>query len=350
MNGGRGKKAWAVAKTDETVIFDACVIRSGIGLSMQNETGQTAGEHLARKKDEQNTETPPADDADTYALNREEPNERRGGGWTVALRRRGHKIVRLFKDSIYGSSEAAYAQARAYRDAIITALPPLTNLEQAVKIRKNNQSGISGVRRVEMEEGEFWQVTLLTKEGQKRENFSIGRYGEEAAKSMAIAQRSRWLKGLTVKHLAFAHHAEQITRQNFDDQLNPVVDVAPQVTISEEEVLVRIAEVNTRFDAHRPPRLKVRVKSYGPARLAVAVSDGGSPARRKLVNLNTAKMMHGGALSAAGTIRDVVEEFYNADVAHWFASEHGNALLAPERFDPAIGFNVTVWVPVKLIG
>ncbi|MEB2848211.1 hypothetical protein [Endobacterium cereale] len=311
--------------------------------------GRQTGEQLARKKDDRQPIAPPADDADTYALNREEPNERRGGGWTVAIRRRGKKIVRLFKDSIYGSSDAAYAQARAYRDAIITALPPPTNLEQAVKIRKNNKSGISGVRRVETEEGDVWQATLMTNEGQKRESFSIGRLGEEAAKSMAIAQRMRWLKALPVKHLAYAHHAEEITRLNFDHQLDVVADVAPQVQISEGEVVARIAEVNARFDAYRPPRLKVRVKSYGPARLAVAVSDGGSPAKRKLAHVNTAKMMHGGALAAAGRVREVVEEIYNADVARWFVSEHGNALLASDCFDPAIGFNVTVWVPVELI-
>ncbi|MEB2848311.1 hypothetical protein [Endobacterium cereale] len=304
---------------------------------------------MAKKKDDKEVIAPPADDAETYALNREEPNERRGGGWTVALRRRGKKIVRLFKDSIYGSSDAAYAQARAYRDAIITALPPPTNLEQAVKIRKNNKSGISGVRRVETEEGDVWQATLMTNEGQKRESFSIGRLGEEAAKSLAVAQRMRWLKALPVKHLAYAHHAEEITRQNFDHQLDVVADVAPQVQISDVEIAARIAEINTHFDAYRPPRLKVRVKSYGRGLLAVAVSDGGSPAKRKLVTLNTVKLMHGGALAAAATIRDVIEQFYNPGVAHWFATEHGNALLAPENFDPAIGFNVTVWVPEKLL-
>lgn len=86
-----------------------------------------------------------------------------------------------------------------------------------------------------------------------------------------------------------------------------------------------------------------------PARLAVAVSDGGSPAKRKLAHVNTAKMMHGGALAAASRVREVIEEICNADVAHWFAKEHGNALLAPENFDPTIGFNVTVWVSVELI-
>lgn len=67
------------------------------------------------------------DDAGRYGLTREEADSNRGAGWSVALKRRGHKIVRLFKDSVYSSSEASYREARAYRDAIISALPPPTN-------------------------------------------------------------------------------------------------------------------------------------------------------------------------------------------------------------------------------
>jgi len=70
--------------------------------------------------------------------------------------------------------------ARAYRDAIITAIPPATNHEQAVLLRKNNESGISGVRRVKTREGDVWQATLMTNEGQKRENFSVSKFGEHA--------------------------------------------------------------------------------------------------------------------------------------------------------------------------
>jgi hypothetical protein len=299
-------------------------------------------------KDKSRAEQPPEDDADTYALTREEPNKNRGAGWSVALRRRGRKIVRLFKDSIYGSSEASYAQARAYRDAIITALPPRTNHEQAVKLRRNNQSGISGVRRVETEQGDVWQATLMTKEGQKKESFSIGRYGEEAAKSMAIVQRARWLRGLPVKHLAYAHHAEAITRENFAGQLVPTADVLPQVQISDEEVAARIAEINARFDAYRPPRLRVRVKSYGKDRLSIAVSDGGQPAQRKLMQINTASLSPEEIrASVRARIYSTIGAVYDADVAQWFAEVHGDALLTEEAFDVSEGFNVLVWVPVK---
>ncbi|MGQ3145821.1 MAG: hypothetical protein ACT6T3_05775 [Agrobacterium sp.] len=56
-------------------------------------------------------------DAETYGLRREEAaGARHGAGWWVSIRRRGHRIVRLFKDSIYGSGDAAYRQARACRD------------------------------------------------------------------------------------------------------------------------------------------------------------------------------------------------------------------------------------------
>ncbi|WP_174034668.1 hypothetical protein [Agrobacterium tumefaciens] len=143
-------------------------------------------------------------DADHYGLRREEASgAHHGAGWWVSLRRRGHRIVRLFKDSVYGSGGAAYRQARAYRDAIILAIAPATNLEQAVLLRRNNRSGISGVRRVETADGDAWQATLTTREGQKKETFSIARFGEEAAKSMAITRRRKWLKALPVTYLAY---------------------------------------------------------------------------------------------------------------------------------------------------
>ncbi|WFR97544.1 hypothetical protein [Rhizobium tumorigenes] len=291
------------------------------------------------------------DDADTYGLTREPANKNRGAGWSVALRRRGHKIVRLFKDSIYGSSEASYERARAYRDAIISAVPPPTNHEQAVQIRRNNHSGISGVRRVETESGDAWQATLLTKEGQKRETFPVGRYGEEVAKSMAIAQRSRWLKGLAGKHLAYSIHSEEVTRHKFNDQLVSSGDVMPHVQITEEEIVARLAAIDVAFDADRPPRLRVRVKSYAKGRLSVAISDGGQPAQRKLIQLNTASLSHADMLQASRTtIGEVVAAFYNADVARWFMETHGSALLAEANFDSAVGFNVLVWIPGEVHG
>ncbi|WP_233282694.1 hypothetical protein [Agrobacterium tumefaciens] len=286
-------------------------------------------------------------DADTYGLGREEAaGARHGAGWWVSIRRRGHRIVRLFKDSIYGSGDAAYRQARAYRDAIILAIPPATNIEQAVLLRKNNRSGISGVRRVETADGDIWQATLMTNEGQKRENFSIAKFGEEAAKSMAITQRRKWLKALPVSHLAYAHHAAEVARAQFADRLAPADDVLPEVRLADADIEARIKEINDRFDASRPKRLRVRVKSYSTDRVSIAVSDAGSPARKKLRHLNTRDKSAIEIIDAINrTVRETVTAIHDDRIACWFSSTYGDKLLNPQTFNIDEGFNVLVIVP-----
>ncbi|MCF1492670.1 hypothetical protein GOZ83_06405 [Agrobacterium vitis] len=289
------------------------------------------------------------DDADTYALFREEHNENHGAGWWVNLRRRHVRVARLFKDSIYGSSEESFAQAKAYRDAVLSVLPPATNHEQAVLLRKNNKSGISGVRHVELADDEAWEANLLTRTENKREKFSVRKYGAEQAKAMAIAQRRKWLEELPVKHLTYAEHSQEMTRQHFGDQLAPVSDVMPEVSIPEAEAKARLKAINAHFDAKRPPRLRVRMKSYHDGRLSINVSDAGSPAQRKLVSLNTKRLPLGETLAmASDRIMALITAFYNPDVADWFMQNHGAALLDPARYDPDAGFNVLLFVPVEI--
>ncbi|WP_320203982.1 hypothetical protein [Agrobacterium rosae] len=284
-------------------------------------------------------------DAEGYGLNREEANERRGAGWWVSLRRRGHKVVRLFKDSIYGSDEATYLAARAYRDAIIEGIPPATNHEQAVLLRKTNKSGISGVRRLETREGDVWQATLTTNEGSKRENFSVSKFGEAKAKSMAIEQRRKWLASLPVTHLAYAQHAADVAHEHFADDLVPVSDVMPEIHLTADEIEARIQAINNEFDKARPKRLRVRVKYYHGSRLSVFVSDAGKPAKRKLVQINTRKMGKAEMLAAAkAKVEAAIAEFYDHDTAKWFMDAHGNALLTEDGFHVREGFNVLVMV------
>ena len=286
-------------------------------------------------------------DAETYGLRREEAaGVRHGAGWWVSIRRRGQRIVRLFKDSVYGSGDAAYRQARAYRDAILLAIPPATNHEQAVLLRKNNRSGISGVRRVETSEGDVWQATLMTSEGQKRENFSIAKLGEEAAKSMAITQRRKWLRALPVTHLAYAHHAAEVARAQFADKLAPADDVLPGERWADADIKARIKEINDQFDAARPKRLRVRVKSYSKDRVSIAVSDAGSPARKKLLHLRTRGKTSVEIIDAINrTVRETVTEIHDETTACWFCSTYGNDLLNPQTFNIDDGFNVLVIVP-----
>lgn len=284
-------------------------------------------------------------DANNYGLKREDANERRGASWWVSRRRRGHRIVRLFKDSVYGSDEAAYKAARAYRDAIIQAIPPATNHEQAVLLRINNQSGISAVRRIETREGDAWQATLMTNDGQKRQNFTMSKFSELAAKSMAIAQRRKWLAALPVTHLAYALHAAEVAQERFADDLIPVSDVMPETHLKDEEIEARIQSINNEFDRMRPKRLRIRVKYYHGNRLSVFVSDAGKPAKRKLIQINTRKLDKAEMLAAARSVVGATVEFYDADVARWFMHTHGNNLLTDNHFHVRQGFNVLVFLP-----
>lgn len=171
----------------------------------------------------------------------------------------------------------------------------------------------------------------MTNAGQKRENFSVSKFGEAAA--------------LPVTHLAYAHHAAEVAQEHFADELIPVRDVMPETHLTDDDVNARIQEINDEFDDSRPRRLRVRVKSYHASTLSVAVFDAGKPAKRKLVQINTRHMdKREGLRQAKTTVEASITEFYDIRTARWFMVAHGNALLDENRFDDREGFNVLVFV------
>lgn len=288
-----------------------------------------------------------------YALRREEPKGHRLGGWCVDIRRYTHRINRLFKDQVYGSADAAEAMARAYRDAITAAFPPTINREKATQIRKNNKSGISGVYRTDTGAAGEWRVYLCTQGRMKRRRFSVRKYGEEGAKAEALALREKWLAELPAKFLTFHDYADTVSRQLHPELLDEVPDVLPHAPpLSDEEIKAKLAEINARFDALRPPKLKVRVRRYGPESdsYAVYVSDLGYPARRKLTTAYQGKQSLEAMLTKARKkITTRIDQLYSPAVTEWFMHEYGNALLDPARFDPDEGFIISVWVPPELV-
>lgn len=211
-----------------------------------------------------------------FAIYRQKAKGNHSAAWWVNLRRRGIRVARIFRDSSYGSSDAGLSMAIRYRDAVIAALPPKTNHEQAVQLRKHNKSGISGV----MREGNGWIATFTTSEGLKREKFSINEYGEERARIEAIAQRLKWLDELPLQFITYAPDAETAAHENFANHLTPAKGVLPFESLSNLEAKRRLVEINAHFDRLRTPRLLVCVRRYGTS-LSVHVSDAGTPARRK---------------------------------------------------------------------
>lgn len=287
-------------------------------------------------------------DQDNYGIYRADANKTTGPGWRVFLQRQGRRISRAFQDSVYGSSDAGLAQAKSYRDAVISAIPPRTNHEQAVLLKKSNRSGISGVRYAEYNKGPFWMAMIDTPEGRKNRSFSVSKYGYEEAKARAIAQRQAWLKEHPVSYLGSMPDADAPNDITYRPE--PAPDVYPCEHLPEAEVKARLASIDARFDALRPPRLIVRVRCYQGSDLAVYVSNAGRPARNKQMYIGMRRQSLDMALTKARPkIESAITEFYNANVTQWFMNERGRGLLDPARFDPNEGFSELVFVPTELI-
>ncbi|GGA84881.1 hypothetical protein GCM10011491_10590 [Brucella endophytica] len=290
-------------------------------------------------------------DIENFGIWREKPKKpTHGKGWRVSIQRRGLVVLRNFKDAVYGSSEAALAQARAYRNAVIDILPPMTNREHAVQLRRNNTTGVPGIYRVEKEAGVFWEAHLHLAEGTKRKLFPATKYGEWEARAMAIAQRQQWLSEWEVEYFGTVG---SYTKLKAGQRLAELADDKPDVLPTEmpkAEINARLAAINACFDAMRPLRLWVSVNcaSGSRGRMSIVVSDAGRPARKLQREAGLRQQTLPEVLTKARVrIEQAITELYDLGVARWFMEKHGY-LLDPECFDAQTGFRVGVLLPDEL--
>ena len=286
----------------------------------------------------------------TYGIYRAEANDAAGAGWRVFFQRQGCRISRAFQDSVYGSSNLSLAQARAYRDAVLAALPPRTNVEQAVLLRSTNQSGISGVRYASYSKGPFWMAMIETRDGRRTKSFSVSKYGCDQARSLAIAQRQAWLKEHPVSYVPTTEYAEKAAKEHFANQLTSVPGVLPYEHLSKAEVKSRLEAIDAHFDALRPPRILVRVRCYQMSKLGMYISDAGRPAKNKQMYIGLQRQSLEEALTKAKPkIESAIASIYTSDVARWFMDTHGNHMLNLQHFDPHAGFSVLFFVPIEVL-
>jgi hypothetical protein len=112
--------------------------------------------------------------------------------WAVKMKRAKRMHVRYFKDGAEGPIESL-RRAIAYRDALFKRLPaPMRIFSSHVR----NTTGIIGVNREVSRTSsgnlaENWVGKWVEADGWtiRRRAFSVNKYGEEAAKAMAIAAR-----------------------------------------------------------------------------------------------------------------------------------------------------------------
>ncbi|MGA9573200.1 MAG: AP2 domain-containing protein [Lysobacterales bacterium] len=141
-----------------------------------------------------------------YGISRFDDDIRNTHGWRVSLRRYGKMLVENFPDKKYGGQKRALQLARQYRDELLGKFPPISRREVCQIKRSNNKSGISGVctyaksyklRDGTVKETRYWEASWPGDDGKNVSiNFSVNKYGEELARSMAVRARMRGLEGV----------------------------------------------------------------------------------------------------------------------------------------------------------
>jgi hypothetical protein len=141
-----------------------------------------------------------------YGISRFDDDIRNTHGWRVSLRRYGKMLVENFPDKKCGGRKKAFELAQKYRDELLGKFPPISRKEVCQIRRSNNKSGISGVctyaKSYRVKDGNiretwYWEASWPGENGKNVSvNFSVNKYGEELARSMAIRARMRGLEGV----------------------------------------------------------------------------------------------------------------------------------------------------------
>ena len=141
-----------------------------------------------------------------YGLSRIDDEGHCSHAWRVSLRRRGQMYVKNFTDKKYGGKDEALVAASAFRDSIIATHQPITRREICARKRSNNKSGITGVcsyaKRYTLRDGTvrenwYWEGNWPNQQGEAiSESFSVKKYGNDLARSMAIRARQRGLDAI----------------------------------------------------------------------------------------------------------------------------------------------------------
>jgi hypothetical protein len=116
-------------------------------------------------------------------------------GWRVSIRRRGYIVDRRLNAEQFGGMDAAMRAAIAFRDEVNIECVPLSKREVCATVRTTNTSGIPGVIRTRDRGQDYWKARLLTGDGANRtRQFSIKKYGDQAAFDLAVQARSQMLE------------------------------------------------------------------------------------------------------------------------------------------------------------
>ena len=117
--------------------------------------------------------------------------------WVVTAKRKGKRFTRYFSDTPLGRRNA-FRAARAFRDKLVSKLPPPTKIKRRYV---RNTTGVIGVARVKEHTRSGRLLVRYVASWPKRNgkrgkaSFSVGLYGEQEAFRLAVSSRREGLKG-----------------------------------------------------------------------------------------------------------------------------------------------------------
>lgn len=200
-------------------------------------------------------------------------------GWQFQFELEPLKESRYFSDSKYGSREASYAAAIAYRkDFFATAVDlglmtdewELTGGDVPInlKLSPRNTSGIVGVCRVvarrtgRPKPEEVWAANYRTQDKNTQKKFSVSQLTEKGALLAAIRFRQDYVASL-VEGVALQHKREQVEKHRDDlgflvEYIESLVDDSdlytflstlnrPDISITEKQALIDARIGQARF-------------------------------------------------------------------------------------------------------
>jgi hypothetical protein len=135
------------------------------------------------------------DDA-MYTITRHERDVAGNGPrWSVTLSRRRVAYSKAFYDGVYGGIEPALIAARRFRDQILADAEPMLLRERQQIVRRNNTSGVAGVRLVRWNgTPSAWVASINSHAKSETKRFSIRKYGFDQALALATQARAEMLE------------------------------------------------------------------------------------------------------------------------------------------------------------
>jgi hypothetical protein len=141
-----------------------------------------------------------------YGIYRVDSVKKAQHGWTVTVGRDRSRQQKFFSDVIHGGQQRSLRAAQKFRDNLATT--PLMSKQDYVSIvRRNNNSGVSGVCRIVVtrrngEKGTCWLATWPKADGRVgRAKFSVQKYGYAQAFELAVRARLEAISRLEGPHV-----------------------------------------------------------------------------------------------------------------------------------------------------